>query len=102
MYDLAEHVSPPVKNELDHSCINRYNVLYSGIVRTAFVLNVKWADIVTVSLNSLNGATPLYIQIKNLLQRQIEEGVYAVGDRLPTEAISATYCAAQFWSTILR
>jgi GntR family transcriptional regulator len=32
-----------------------------------------------------NGATPLYIQIKELLQSQIESGVFAVGDRLPSE-----------------
>lgn len=34
---------------------------------------------------SLSGATPLYIQIKDLLQRQIEEGSIAVDDRLPSE-----------------
>lgn len=31
------------------------------------------------------GSTPLYIQIKELLQRQIEAGVFAVGQRLPSE-----------------
>jgi len=31
------------------------------------------------------GATPLYIQIKELLQTQIENGAFAVGDRLPSE-----------------
>ncbi|MCL4826306.1 MAG: GntR family transcriptional regulator [Caldilinea sp.] len=45
---------------------------------------------------NLNGATPLYIQIKNLLQRQIEEGVYAVGDRLPSEReLSETYAVSR-------
>ncbi|MFO7632200.1 MAG: GntR family transcriptional regulator [Caldilinea sp.] len=34
---------------------------------------------------TLNGATPLYIQIKELLQQQIEAGVFAVGERLPSE-----------------
>lgn len=34
---------------------------------------------------NLNGATPLYIQIKEILQQQIETGAYAVGDRLPSE-----------------
>ena len=34
---------------------------------------------------NLHGATPLYIQIKDKLQRQIEAGTFAVGDRLPSE-----------------
>ena len=33
----------------------------------------------------LNGATPLYIQIRDLLQQQIEQGVFATGERLPSE-----------------
>lgn len=33
-----------------------------------------------------DGTTPLYLQIKNLLQRQIEEGMYADGDKLPSES----------------
>jgi len=37
-----------------------------------------------MSIN-LQGATPLYIQIKDKLQQQIEAGVFAVGDRLPSE-----------------
>ncbi len=32
-----------------------------------------------------NASTPLYIQIKDLLQQQIQSGVYAEGDRLPSE-----------------
>lgn len=36
-------------------------------------------------LLNLNGATPLYIQIRDLLQAQIENGAFAVGDRLPSE-----------------
>lgn len=32
-----------------------------------------------------NTATPLYLQIKELLQAQIENGEFAVGDRLPSE-----------------
>lgn len=32
-----------------------------------------------------NSATPLYIQIKELLQGQIQSGHFAVGDRLPSE-----------------
>jgi GntR family transcriptional regulator len=32
-----------------------------------------------------NAATPLYIQIKDALQTQIESGAFAVGDRLPSE-----------------
>lgn len=34
---------------------------------------------------NLGGATPLYIQIREILQRQIEAGVFAVGERLPSE-----------------
>lgn len=30
--------------------------------------------------------TPLYLQIKNLIQRQIEDGIYADGDKLPSES----------------
>lgn len=33
-----------------------------------------------------DGQTPLYLQIKNLIQRQIEEGMYADGDKLPSES----------------
>lgn len=32
-----------------------------------------------------DAATPLYLQIKNLLQKQIEEGCYTDGDKLPSE-----------------
>ena len=32
-----------------------------------------------------NAASPLYMQIKNLLQREIEDGRYADGDKLPSE-----------------
>lgn len=32
-----------------------------------------------------NHPTPLYVQIKELLQHQIESGVFAIGDRLPSE-----------------
>lgn len=34
---------------------------------------------------NLGGATPLYIQIREILQRQIEAGALAVGERLPSE-----------------
>lgn len=33
-----------------------------------------------------DAATPLYLQIKNSIQRQIEEGHYADGDKLPSES----------------
>jgi len=41
-------------------------------------------------------AIPLYIQIKELLQNQIESGVFSVGARLPSEReLAARYCVSR-------
>jgi GntR family transcriptional regulator len=43
-----------------------------------------------------NAATPLYIQIKDLLRSEIESGRFAVGDRLPSEReLSETYSVSR-------
>lgn len=43
-----------------------------------------------------HSATPLYIQIKDLLLQKIEAGVFAVGERLPSEReLSDEYCVSR-------
>ena len=65
------------QKNLDNPLCNCYDILRSGID------HIRHGRIIVSAV--LNGATPLYIQIKDRLQQQIEAGVFAVGERLPSE-----------------